>query len=530
MRLRPRGNANAGNDAATAAAAEASRTALGNISNREGNQDENDQEPKTKKTKPSGIVERVRRGRSQAAKAKEPEPEKKPAARRSSARRASAIEAAAKIAQDEKATNKKEAAAAAKKEVAAAAAKKKAAAKQEAAAKKAKSKKGGVKRSSSDGNNSKQGGRISKRAKKSDTAAVKDEPVTSRRTTRSRSQSRAKKERREVVVDIVSAGENRVVPQDFGLKRDSFNGHNFTYGIAHYDAPERSDTLQCKDYVTDMFQHIYQSETNHPTPYMDRQEDINEKMRAILVDWLVEVHMKFRLVPETLYLCVTIIDRYCSIADVPRTKLQLVGVTALFLACKHEEIYPPEVRDCVYITDRAYDRQEILDMEQTILTVLNWKISLPTAHPFLDRFLSLTKASPMTRQAATYYLERTLQEHDLLEYRPSMICVSAVILALNNPDISVLEEGYERGGLPGLPQILMEYTDFDKYELWECLSLVATKICEPAVSASRRNLNAVKKKYEHRKYQSVSTALALPSVEFVKENMSSDERKYTWGR
>ena len=182
---------------------------------------------------------------------------------------------------------------------------------------------------------------------------------------------------------------------------------------------------------------------------MDRQNDINEKMRAILIDWLIEVHLKFRLVPETLYLCVNIIDRYCSVINVPRTKLQLVGVTALFLACKHEEIYPPEVRDCVYITDRAYDRQEVLDMEQTILRVLKWKLSLPTAFPFLDRFLSLTKASPMTKVTAAYYLERTLQEHDMLQYRPSMICASAVILALNNPDVRVVEEDWFRE-LPGL--------------------------------------------------------------------------------
>jgi cyclin B len=192
---------------------------------------------------------------------------------------------------------------------------------------------------------------------------------------------------------------------------------------------------------------------------MSRQQDINEKMRAILIDWLVEVHMKFRLVPESLFLCVQIIDRYCNVADVPRSKLQLVGVTALFVACKHEEIYPPEVRDCVYITDRAYDRQEVLDMEQTILSVLNWKVSLPTAYPFLDRFLSLTKASPMTRHAAGYYLERTLQEHDLLKYRPSLVCASAVILALNNPDIRVVEEEYERQ-LPGLVSDILVYISF----------------------------------------------------------------------
>lgn len=172
---------------------------------------------------------------------------------------------------------------------------------------------------------------------------------------------------------------------------------------------------------------------------MSKQEDINGRMRAILIDWLVEVHMKFRLVPETLFLCVSIIDRYCSRIDVLRSKLQLIGVTALLVACKHEEIYPPEVRDCVYITDRAYNRQEVLDMEQDILKVLDWKISVPTAYPFLDRFLSLTKASEMTRHAAQYYLERTLQEHSFLQYRPSLVCASAVILALNNPDIQSME-------------------------------------------------------------------------------------------
>jgi len=187
---------------------------------------------------------------------------------------------------------------------------------------------------------------------------------------------------------------------------------------------------------------------NKIEPYMHKQEDINSRMRAILIDWLVEVHMKFRLVPETLYLCVSIIDRYCSKVDVLRSKLQLIGVTALLVACKHEEIYPPEVRDCVYITDRAYNRQEVLDMEQDILKVLDWKIYMPTAFPFLDRFLTLTKASEMTKHVASYYLERTLQEHQFLLFRPSLVSASAVILALNNPDIRNYEEAVDRR-LPG---------------------------------------------------------------------------------
>lgn len=169
--------------------------------------------------------------------------------------------------------------------------------------------------------------------------------------------------------------------------------------------------------------------------YMHAQSDINAKMRAILIDWLVEVHMKFRLAPETLYLCVNIIDRYCCVVNVKRSKLQLVGVTALLLACKYEEIYPPEVKDCVYITDRAYQRSDVLNMEQDIVHKLRFKMTVPTAYPFLQRFLNLVDASPLTRHAANYYMERTLQEHDMLSFKPSMVAISAVVLALNNPDI-----------------------------------------------------------------------------------------------
>ena len=84
--------------------------------------------------------------------------------------------------------------------------------------------------------------------------------------------------------------------------------------------------------------------------------DINEKMRGILVDWLVEVHLKFKLMPETLFLTANLIDRYLATRAVSRKNLQLVGVTAMLVASKYEEIWAPEVRDFVYISDKAYDR------------------------------------------------------------------------------------------------------------------------------------------------------------------------------
>ena len=100
---------------------------------------------------------------------------------------------------------------------------------------------------------------------------------------------------------------------------------------------------------------------------MDLQDDINERMRSILIDWLVEVHLKFKLVPESLYLTVNLIDRYLEKDQVHRSKLQLIGVTAMLIACKYEEIYPPIVKDFVYITDHAYTKEDILEQERKML-------------------------------------------------------------------------------------------------------------------------------------------------------------------
>ena len=91
--------------------------------------------------------------------------------------------------------------------------------------------------------------------------------------------------------------------------------------------------------------------------YMKRQNDINENVRAILVDWLISVHAKFKLLPETLYITVNLIDRYLSLYNVQKSQVQLVGVASLLIATKYEEIYPPTVKDFIYLTDDTYTKE-----------------------------------------------------------------------------------------------------------------------------------------------------------------------------
>ena len=198
------------------------------------------------------------------------------------------------------------------------------------------------------------------------------------------------------------------------------------------DAKDRENPLAVTEYVNDIMNYFRRIEgINGPSPnYMTKQPHINAKMRAILVDWLVEVHLKFKLMPETLYLTVNLIDRFLERKVVARQRLQLVGVTCMLLASKYEEIYFPEVRDFVYITDRAYTRQQILQMESLVLNTLSFELTVPTAIVFTKRFLKAASASNTTKNLARYFAERTMQEYSMLKYLPSTIAASCVSLAL----------------------------------------------------------------------------------------------------
>lgn len=198
------------------------------------------------------------------------------------------------------------------------------------------------------------------------------------------------------------------------------------------DAADVHNTLCAPEFINDIMAHLFESEQKKmpSANYMVKQTDINIKMREILVDWLVEVHLKFKLQPETLYLTVNLIDRFLERRAVSRTKLQLVGCTAMLIAAKYEEIYAPEVRDFVYISDQAYTRDQILAMESIMLNTLGFHVTVPTALRFGERLCRVAKVSPETENLVRYLMELTMQDSKFLRYRPSEIAAAATYLAM----------------------------------------------------------------------------------------------------
>ena len=143
----------------------------------------------------------------------------------------------------------------------------------------------------------------------------------------------------------------------------------------------------------------------HPViGYMAQQHDITNMMRCILVDWIVEVCDEFHLLPDTLFAAVVYVDRYLSRVSVQRSKLQLVGVTCLYLSAKFEEIHPPDISEFAYITDDTYTKKQVIlimilllavillqivKMEHEILNVLSYNLVQPTSVTFLSYYLKL---------------------------------------------------------------------------------------------------------------------------------------------
>jgi len=192
-----------------------------------------------------------------------------------------------------------------------------------------------------------------------------------------------------------------------------------------------NDPQRVTEYVPDIICHLYNSESLclPRADYMNIQTDITGKMRMILMDWLVEVHMKYRLTPETLHLTVNLIDRYLSKKQITRRRLQLVGVAAMFIASKFEEINPPELHDWVYITDNAYSKEDVLTMECNMLSILNFQIAVPTAAHFFEHLVDANGCDAAHRSCAQYLLELGLLDSRMLEYKPSHMVAAALLLS-----------------------------------------------------------------------------------------------------
>ncbi|PWA61936.1 Cyclin A/B/D/E [Artemisia annua] len=246
------------------------------------------------------------------------------------------------------------------------------------------------------------------------------------------------------------------------------------------------------EYVEEIYSFYKLSETERCLRnYMDFQPDINARMRTTLLDWLIQAHNKYKLMPETLYLTINIVDRYLSITTVARTELRLVGISALLISSKYEDIRPPPVNDMITISDSAYSREQILAMEKAILSRLGWRLTLKIPYVFAVWYTKASLPSDNEMENMVFFFtELGLMDYSVtIRNNPSKLAASAVYAArctLNKT--------------PAWTETLKHYTGCGEDQLRDC----AKSLVSFHARASENKFNAVYKKYVNPDLSAVS--------------------------
>lgn len=226
--------------------------------------------------------------------------------------------------------------------------------------------------------------------------------------------------------------------------------------------------------------------------YMNMQNEINEQMRAILIDWIIEVHFQFNLRQETLYMTIWIIDTYLSFNFISRKKLQLLGITCLLISCKSQEIYFPHQNKFLEITDGAYNKEELLKMENEILKKLNFKIVFPTSNDFYNILSKLYNFEKKQYFLGKYFIESVLIDYKMIKYSGSIISAASTYL-------------------------VMKYFGINGYQKLYSTFIIKEKDPENVIKDTAKEIYLLMENLAKSKYKSVKNKYGLTQFESVSE-------------
>ena len=225
--------------------------------------------------------------------------------------------------------------------------------------------------------------------------------------------------------------------------------------------------------------------------YMNNQTEINEIMRAILIDWIIDIHLRFNLRQETLFMTIWLIDTYLSYAFVPRDKFQLLGITCLLISCKSHEIYYPQQNKLIEMTDNAYTKEEMLKMENEILKKLNFYIVCPNPIDFYNILSKMFNFEKKHYYLGNYFIESALVYYQILKYSSSVIASSCAYLVMKYYRIN----GYQK-----------LYNNFiiNEQNPEDVIKDAAKEIYILVENLAKSKFKSVKKKFALAQYENVS--------------------------
>lgn len=187
------------------------------------------------------------------------------------------------------------------------------------------------------------------------------------------------------------------------------------------------------EYRESILQHLIEvdRETRPDAAMINQQPEINWKMWPFLVDGLVELHYKLRMKPQTLFLAISILNRYCTRRIVYQKHFHLVGCTALWIASKYEDkkSIVPTLAMLKHMTNDYYPEKMFVMMESHILNTLDWSIFHCGVDSFLQVFLSEGATNPLLHSVSSYIAEITLYHHVFVGKDPLIISIAIHLLS-----------------------------------------------------------------------------------------------------
>jgi len=277
--------------------------------------------------------------------------------------------------------------------------------------------------------------------------------------------------------------------------------------IDDIDTENMKDPYQCALYSHYIFNYYKQREVKFVlADYLQWQTDLTPHMRGILVDWLVEVQENFELNHETLYLAIKLVDLYLNKNMTSKDRLQLVGATALFIACKFDERCPPILDDFLYICDDAYRREELIAMEQKILRSIDFDLGIPLSYRFLRRYAKCARSSILTLTLARYILETSQMDYSFVQMVDSYRSAACLLLAM------------KMDGSGSWSRSMVYYTGYTEEELLPLVRQLNTMVAAQPTS----KLTTIRVKYSHKVFHEVAKIPSVVNLDLSSSAISPD--------
>ncbi|CEM28556.1 unnamed protein product [Vitrella brassicaformis CCMP3155] len=276
--------------------------------------------------------------------------------------------------------------------------------------------------------------------------------------------------------------------------------------LPEWDRKKLHDPQYCSEYAKQIYDDLvrksaqFHLRARHGYFEGGSQPEVSSVMRTILVDWMVEVHKRFKLKQETLHIAITIMDRYFESKALPREHLQLLGASCLLIAAKYEEIFAPEVNDVVFVADNAFSAQQLRDFEMQLLDVLKFKLTTPSALTFLNRYRVVMGLEDRHYYLAMYFTELTLLDYKMLHWPPHLIATAAMYLSNRMNRMKGIHPLMQQSGL---------IDDLNESVIKDCARQIVALVQEQNQPTNPNK--AIRSKFGKEEYQKVAELVKIDS-------------------